>query len=68
MVRRLGLAGDVEQVHAHEDDEEAAEERHGVNAAGGVEALEEDRGRDDRAGREPDIVDRVDAAVSERSS
>ena len=40
VVRRLGLAGDVEQVYAHEDDEEAAKQGYGVYAASGVETLE----------------------------
>ena len=64
MVWRFGLARDVEQVDAHEDDEEAAEERDGVDAAGGVEPLEEDGGGDNSAGGETDIVDRVDAEIS----
>lgn len=64
MVWRFGLARDVEQVDAHEDDKEAAEERDGVDAAGGVEPLEEDGGGDNSAGGETDIVDRVDAEIS----
>jgi hypothetical protein len=60
MVRLLGLATDVEQIDAHEDDEEAADERDGVDPASSVEALEQDSTRDDGGGREEDVVDRID--------
>lgn len=56
----LGLATDVEQINAHEDDEEAADERKGVDRVSSVEPLEEDGARDDGGGREEDVVDRVD--------
>jgi hypothetical protein len=51
-----GFAGDFEEVHADEDDDEADEERDGVNGIVGVEALEEDEGRDDGGCREADVV------------
>ncbi len=36
----LRLSRDVEQVDAHEDDQEAAKERYGIDRAGCVETLE----------------------------
>lgn len=56
----LGLAREVEQVDAHEDDEEAADERDGVDAASGVEPLEQDGRRNDGSCGEEDVVDGVD--------
>lgn len=54
------FSGQIEQVDAHEDDEKATDERDGVDPAGGIEALEEDRRCDDGRGCEEDVVDRVD--------
>ena len=56
------VAGQVEQVDAGEDDEEAAEEGDCVYGGGGVEALEQKAGCDEREGREGYVVEGVDAA------
>lgn len=62
-VRAVGvIAREVEEVHAGEDDEEAAEERDGVYGGGGVEALEEEAGGDEGKGREGYVVEGIDAA------
>ena len=59
-MRRLGLSRDVQQVHAHEDDQEPADQREGIGGIGSVEALEEDgRGNDGGGGKE-DVVYRID--------
>ena len=55
----IGFAGDLEEVDAEEGGDEARKERDGVGRVVGVEALEEDDGRDDRGRREADIVHRV---------
>ena len=51
----------VEQVHAGEDDEEAAEKRDCVYGRGRVEALEEEARGDEGAGCEGYVVEGVDA-------
>ncbi|EJT45341.1 hypothetical protein A1Q1_06104 [Trichosporon asahii var. asahii CBS 2479] len=66
VVRDLGLARNVEQEDAHEDREEATQERDGVNSVGRVEALEKDGRGDNGRGREEDVVDRVDDVGRER--
>lgn len=55
----------VEQIHAHEDDDEAAQERHGRRGAVRVEASEEQKRRKDRRGGEHDVVDGVDDVCAE---
>lgn len=54
------FAGEIEQVNAREYNEEAAEERDSVDNVGGVEALKQDEGGDERAGGECHIVERID--------
>jgi hypothetical protein len=66
MVGLLRLPADIEQVNAHENDEEAAEEGDRVDSASGVESLEEDGAGDDGGGREEHVVDRVDDVRGER--
>lgn len=66
VVLHLGLARNVEQVNAHENDDETAQQRDGVDGVGGVEALEQDCRGDNRRGREEDVVDRVDDVGRER--
>lgn len=53
------LAGQVEEVDAGEDDQEAAEETDGVDGVGGVEAAEEDEGGEEGEGREGYVVEGV---------
>tara|TARA_R110002003_G_scaffold244_4_gene17418 strand:- start:2262 stop:2459 length:198 start_codon:yes stop_codon:yes gene_type:complete len=53
------LAREVQKVDAREDDEEAAEEGDCVHSGSGIEALEEEEGRDERAGGEGYVVERV---------
>lgn len=47
MMRSFSLARDIEQEYAHEDGEEAAKERNGVDGSGSVEALKENCRGDD---------------------
>lgn len=54
-------AGEIEEIDAGEDDEEAAEEGEGIDGVGGVEAAEENEGGAERGGREGDVVERVDS-------
>ena len=54
------VAREVEQVDAGEDDKEAAEKRDCVYGGGGVEALEEQEGGCEGAGREGYVVEGVD--------
>jgi hypothetical protein len=54
------LTREVEEVDACEDYEEATQERDCVDGVAGVEALEEDKGCDEGAGGEGDVVERVD--------
>ena len=42
-----GFARELEDVHADEDGDEACEERDGIHGVIGVDALEENEGRDD---------------------
>lgn len=56
--------GEVEEEDAGEDDEEATEERDGIDGVGGIEALEEDEGGDEDGGRECYVVDGAYTAVS----
>jgi hypothetical protein len=56
------FAGEVEEVDAGEDDEEAANEGDGVDGVCRVEAAEEDEGGDEGESRKCDIVEWVDAA------
>lgn len=55
---RVG-AGEVEEVDAGEGDEEAADERDGVDRVGGVEAAEEDEGGAEGGGSKGYVVERV---------
>lgn len=59
MVRLLGLPRDVEQVDAHEDDQEPANERKCVDGVRRVESLEQDGRGDNGGSREEDVVNRV---------
>jgi len=54
-------AREVEEVDAREGDEEAADQRDGVDRVGGVEAAEEDEGGAEGGGREGYVVEGVDA-------
>lgn len=60
VVHLLGLARNVEEVDAHEDDKEAHEERDGVDGVGRVETLEKNGRRGNGGRREENIVDGVD--------
>lgn len=64
-MRCLWLATDVEEVDAHEDDDEAAEQGEGVDCVGCVKALEEDGGGDDCGCCEEDVVNWVDYVCGE---
>ena len=56
----LGIfAGEIEQVDAGEDDEEAGKEGNSVDGGGGVEAAEEDEAGEESEGCECDVVQRV---------
>lgn len=55
------FSGQVEQIDASEDREEAAEERDGIYGVGGIEAAKQDEGGYKGAGREGHVVERVDA-------
>lgn len=59
MAVRIG-AGEVQQVDAREDDEEAAEEGDCVYGRGCVEAAEEEEGGDESEGCEGYVVEGVD--------
>lgn len=57
VVMTLGIfAGKIEEVHAGENDEEAGQERNGIDRVGRVEALKEDKGCEEGAGCECYIV------------
>ena len=56
------FAGEVEQVDAGEDDEEATEEGDGVDGVGCVEAPEEDKGGAEGCCGEGNIVEGVHTA------
>lgn len=60
------FAGEIEQVDASENREEAAKEGDGVNRVGCIEAAEEDERGDECEGREGYVVKRVDAARNVR--
>jgi hypothetical protein len=62
------LTREVEEVDAGEDYEETTQERDCVDGIAGVEALEEDKGRDEGAGGEGDVVQRVDTREFSRGS
>lgn len=55
------LPGEIEQVDAREDNEEATNQADGVDCVGGVEASEENEGSDKNGGGEEDVVNRVNA-------
>ena len=54
------FAREVEEVNTGEDCEEAAQKRNGVDCVAGIESLEEDKGGDESACGEGDVVQRVD--------
>jgi len=56
----VGLSGDVEEMNAQEDDNEADEERECVGSVGGIESLEKDGGRYYGAGCKTDVVHGID--------
>jgi len=56
VARYGGLARELEEVHADEDDDEADDEGYRVHGIVGVDALEEDEGRDDGGRRKADLV------------
>lgn len=57
----VGVASrEVEKVDTGENDEEAAEQRNGVDGIGSVESTEQDEGGAECGGRKGDIVKRVD--------
>ncbi len=64
MMRHIWFSRYIEQVHAHKDRQETAEEGDGIDSARSVEALEEDGGGDDGGCGEEDVVDWVDPVVS----
>lgn len=55
------IAGEIQEVHAGEDDEEAAKQRDGVNGGRGVKTLEKKERGNKRAGSECDIIERIHA-------
>src|SRR5204863_6638448 len=55
------FARQVEQVDAAEYDEEAAQQRYGVDGVGRVEAAEHDEGGAECSGGECDVVERVNS-------
>ena len=55
------FAGEVQEVDAREDGEEAAEEGEGVGCVGCVEAAEEDEGGEEGEGCEGYVVEGVDS-------
>lgn len=57
------FTGEVEEVDAGENCQEAAEEGDGVDGVGGVEAAEEDEGGAEGAGCEGYVVEGVDSGV-----
>lgn len=65
MVRCVRFSAQVEQIDAHEDDEEAADEADAVGRSSRTHALEENEGGEDGGGREKDVVDRVDDVCRE---
>jgi len=56
VARWRGLARELEEVHADEDDDEADHEGYRVHGVVGVEALEEDEGRDDGGRRKANLI------------
>ena len=56
VARYGGLARELEEVHADEDDDEADDEGYRVHGIVGVDALEEDEGRDDGGRREANLI------------
>lgn len=58
------LARNVQKVDSGEDGEEAAKERDGVHSVAGIEAPEEDKGRDKGESGKSHVVERVDTASS----
>jgi hypothetical protein len=65
--RLLGFPRQVQEVHAHKDDQKSADQGHGLASIGRIEPLEEDRAGNDGRRREKDVVNRVDA-VQKRAS
>lgn len=65
MVRCVRFSAQVEQIDAHEDDEEAADEADAVSRPSRTHALEEDEGGKDGGGGEEDVVDGVDDVCRE---
>jgi hypothetical protein len=61
-MRRLSIRSStqVEEIDAHENDQEATHKREGVLRARRSESLEEDEGGDDGGRREKDVVHGVD--------
>lgn len=59
-------SGEVQEIDAHRDDVQAAQEREGLGAASRVEAVEEDHRGEQGTGREHDVVGRIHNAVSGR--
>ena len=62
------LTREVEEVYAGEDDEEAAEQRDGVDSRRSVEALEKQAGCDEGASGESHVVERVHAVYCQLRS
>lgn len=58
------LARNVQEVDSGEDGEEAAKERDGVYSVAGIEAPEEDKGRDKGESGKSHVVERVDTTSS----
>lgn len=54
--RDCGLAGQLEEVHADEDDNKADDEGYCVHRVVSVDALEENERRDDGGRREADVI------------
>ena len=61
MVWRLGFSRNIEEIDTHEDDEKAAYQGNGIDAASCVEALEQNRRGDDSGCSEENVVDGVHA-------
>ena len=56
VARYGGLARELEEVHADEDDDEADDEGYRVHGIVGIDALEEDEGGDDGGRRKEDLI------------